>query len=260
MLTVGTVIIREHWAAQPLGAATYLTSIEARRNPALAGGYGPWFAMVVSDIGRVTVPLMFKSHGDVGAWRDVNMLLYVPWCGLLLYGYFRWVGRGDDPLAWSLPFYLAVLTCFRWDSGGRWWVPMTPAFFMCLWFALEAWGRRRVTVLRAVWLLHVLAALAYWIGVDLPNARRLDQKWPIARSLADEITVHRDRVVIDASLADLGNLLDLQLDRRVKEHSGDAPIPASAQWLIIPSEQDPPPGFVQRSSCGGCMLWQRDRK
>ena len=57
------------------------------------------------------------------------MLVYVPWFGLLLYGYYRWVRRGGDPLAWSLPFYLAVLTYFRWESGARWWVPMTPALF-----------------------------------------------------------------------------------------------------------------------------------
>ena len=203
---------------------------------------------------------MFKSYGDVGWWWDVNMLIYVPWFGLLLYGYVRWVRRSDDPLAWSLPFYLAVLTYFRWESGGRWWVPMTPAFFMCLWFALEPWGRRRRPFCGPSGCCTFWRPWRIGSGVDLPRARRLDQKWPTARSLADQITVHRDRVVIDASLADLGNLLELQLDRRVKEHSGDAPIPASAQWLIIPSEQEPPPGFVPRSSCGGCMLWQRESK
>ena len=116
----------------------------------------------------------------------------------MLYGYFRWIRRSDDPLAWSLPFYLAVLTYFRWESGARWWVPMTPALFMCLWFALEPWGRhvnfpRRLAV-------ACLAGLAYWIGVDLPRARDLDQKWPAARSLADQITADRDRVMIDESM------------------------------------------------------------
>ncbi|MGO9109831.1 MAG: hypothetical protein ACLP9L_11415 [Thermoguttaceae bacterium] len=256
-MTVGGVILRERWAAQPLGAATYLTSLETRRGTDILEFYGPWFALVVSDIGRITVPFMFKSYGYVGWWWDVNMLIYVPWFGLLLYGYFRWLRRGEEPLAWSLPFYLAVLTYFRWESGARWWVPMTPALFMCLWFALEPWGRHRWRILRAVWLLHVLAALVYWIGVDLPRARSLNQKWPTVDRLADQITVDRDQVVIDESLADLGTLLDLQLDRRVKEHSGDAPIPTSAQWLILPTEEKPPPGFVPQSSCGGCELLHR---
>ena len=140
---------------------------------------------------------------------------------------------------------------------------MTPALFTCLWFALgpdpAAHGtRRRWRIMCIVWLAHVLTALTYWLGADLPRARTLDQKWPAARRLADQITADRDRVVIDASLRDLGLLLDLQLDRRVTEHSGDAPIRNSAEWVIIPTEQKPPPGFVPRSSVGGCELLQRD--
>ncbi len=261
VLTVGGVILRERWTAQAAGAATYLTALDARRGTAILDGYGPWFALVVSDIGRVTVPFMFKSYGYVGWWWDVNMLVYVPWFGLLLFGYVRWFRRGDDPLAWSLPFYLAVLTLFRWESGARWWVPMTPALFISLWFALEPWGRRRVKLFRALWLAHVLAASAYWLGVDMPRARKLDQQWPTARSLAAQITDDRERVVIDvstdASLADLGMLLDLELDRRVKEHAKSAPLPASAQWLILPVEQPSPPGFVPRSSAGGYRLLHR---
>ena len=213
----------------------------------------------MSDIGRVTVPFMFKSYGYTGWWWDVNMLVYVPLFGLLLYGFYRWVRHGGDPLAWSLPFYLAVLTYFRWESGARWWVPMTPALFMCLWFALEPWSRGRLKLFRALWLAHVLAASAYWIGVDLPRARTLDRKWPTARSLAAQITADRDRVVIDESLADFGLLLDLLLDRRVKEHpkSSKDPIPTSARWLILPVEQPPPRDFVPRSSAGECQLLHR---
>jgi len=257
LMTVGGVILRERCVAESLGAATYLTSLEARRGTPILSGCGPWTALVISDIGRITVPFMFKSYGYVGWWWDVNMLVYVPWFGLLLYGFFRWVRRGEDPLASSLPFYLAVLTYFRWESGARWWVPMTPALFTCLWFAFEPWGSRRRKIFRAIWLLHVLAALVYWIGADLPRARSLDQKWPTVRSLADQITADRDQVVIDESFADLGTLLDVQLDRRVKEHSGDAPIPTSAEWLILPTGEKPPPGFVPRSSCGGCELLHR---
>jgi hypothetical protein len=257
VMTVGGVVLHDHWAAQPLRAETYLNSIDAQRKAVIAEGYGPWCALVITEIGRVTVPFMFKSYGAVGAWWNVNMLVYVPLFGLLLYGYYRWVCRGDDPLAWSMPFYLAALTYFRWESGARYWVPMTPALFMCLWFALEPWVRRR-DFLRAIWLLHILAALVYWIGVDLPAARKLDEKWPNVRSLAEQITADRDQVVIEESMAGTGMLLTLQLDRRVKEHSGDTPIPTSAKWLIIPVQQGPPPGFAPRFISGGCQLLHRD--
>ena len=135
---------------------------------------------------------------------------------------------------------------------------MTPAIFMSLWFVLEPW-KRRLDLFRTLWLLHVLAALAYWIGVDLPRARDLDRHWPAARSLAGQIATDRDQVVIDASLADLGILLELQLDRRVKEHAErpDMPIPASTQWLIIPGNAQPPQGFVPWSNVGECRLLHR---
>ena len=129
VLVVGAVILQGDWASQPLGAATYLTSLAAKRDPALGDGFVPWFALVVSDIGRVTIPFMFKSYGNLGWWWDVNMLLYIPVVSLLAFGYFRWLRRSDDPLAWSLPFYLALVTYFRWNSGARWWLPMTPLFF-----------------------------------------------------------------------------------------------------------------------------------
>jgi hypothetical protein len=44
-------------------------------------------------------------------------------------------------------------------GGARYWVPMTPALLMCLWFALEPL-RRRQDLFRALWVLHILAALA----------------------------------------------------------------------------------------------------
>jgi hypothetical protein len=255
-MTVGAFVLRERWAATPLGAETYLNPLEDRSGAAILRNYGPWFALIVSDIGRVTVPFMFKCYGEIGAWWDVNMLVYVPACGLLLYGYLRWFRRGDDPLAWSMPFYLAVLTYFRYESGARWWVPMTPALFMCLWFALEPWSRRR-NIFRAAWLLHVVAALAYWIRSDLPHTISVDRNWPTAHRLAEQITTGREQVVIDDSLADLGVLLTLALDRQIKEFSGNAPVQTPAEWMIIPAEKPPPPGFVPRSSVGGCMLLRR---
>jgi hypothetical protein len=278
-VTVGGVILRERLVAEPLGGETYLNSMDTKRGAAALAGYGPWCALVVSDIGRITVPFMFKCYGAIGAWRDWNMLVYVPVCGLLLSGYVRWMRGhhvlvvGDDPLAWSLPFYFAMLTCFRCESGARWWVPMAPALFMCLWFALEPLRRRR-EIVRTVWLLHVAAALAYWIGSDLPHTYRVNQNWPAVRCLAARVSSDRgndhlgdrrnDHVAIDASLADIGELFTLALDRRVQEFAADGPIPPSisdpkygARWLILPDGRVPPANFAPRASAAGCTLVER---
>jgi hypothetical protein len=74
-MTVGAVMLHDDWAAQTIGSRTYLSSIEAHRVGTIGGGYWPWCALVVSDIGRVAVPFMFKSYGDVGSWCNVNMLV-----------------------------------------------------------------------------------------------------------------------------------------------------------------------------------------
>jgi hypothetical protein len=255
-VTVGVFMLRERTVAEPLGGETYENALDSKRGAESLAGYGPWFALCASDIGRITVPFMFKCYGPVGAWWDVNMLVYLPVVVLLLYGYGRWLRRGDDPLAWSLPFYLAVLTWFRCESGARWWLPMSPAWFMCLWFALERCRRRR-EIFRVAWILHVLAALAYWLGSDLPHTRAVNQDWPAVRSLADQISPDRDRVAIDDSLADPGALLTLALDRHVKEFAATDPIPATARWLILPIGRRPPPEFVPRASVGRFALWQR---
>ena len=254
--SVGGAMWQGHLAAQSLGGETYLDRLEAGGGAEILNDYGPWFSLVVSEIGRDTVPFLFKSYGYIGWWWDVNMLVYVPWFGLLLYGYVRWIRRNDDPLAWTLPFYLAVLTHYHSETGGRWWLPMTPAFFLCLWMALEGWRQRR-RFIRAVWLAHVLAALSYWLWADLPRTRRLDQSWPAVRCLADQITVDRDRVMVDDKVSDLGQLFELVLDRHVHEGASNASIPASTQWLITKAGQPPPPGFVSRSRCGDCELLQR---
>jgi hypothetical protein len=256
-ITEAAVALRDRRVAEPLGAETYLNTHSSKRGAEALADYGPWFALAVSDIGRITVPFMFKCYGEIGAWWDVNMLVYVPVFCLLFFGYIRWIRNSDDPLAWSLPFYLAVLTCFRYESGARHWVPMTPALFMCLWFALERCGRR-LQIMRVVWLLHVAAALAYWLGSDLPHTRAVNQDWPAVRSLAGEITSDREQVVIDASRADFGLLLTLALDRRVNEFSADESVPASARWLVLPIGQKPPPGFLSRANAGGCALWKRE--
>ena len=256
-ISVGGVLLHQRFATQSAGDGTYLAELEAGVEGQVLDSFGARVAWAVSEIGRNTIPGMFKSYGNVGWWRDINMLVYIPCFALLLFGGFRWARRGDDPLVWALPFYFAVLIHFRGDSGGRWWVPITPLVFVCLWFALESWSQRR-KVLRAIWVAHVLVASVYWLCCDLPRAHKLDQLWPTARELADQIAVDRDRVVIDERLSDVASLLRLQLDREVNDWQSNAPVSASMQWLIVPVGQTPPPGFVPRSILGDCKLLRRD--
>jgi len=179
VITVGCFVWRERGGrATPAGRRDLPeTRLEARRSPgrslAVTGPGAPWWS---AKVGRITVPGMFKSYGAVGSWRDVkHCWVYVPLFGLLTVRVIA-AGSAAAAIRWpgSLPFYLAVLNLFPLGIGGAVVGAMTPALFLCLWFALEPWGRRRTVLSRRSSGWRTFAAgLAYWIGRDLPRAPRL---------------------------------------------------------------------------------------
>lgn len=258
-LAVGSVVVRDHVLAASMGKAAYLDAVAQNRVPGLAGGPVPWCALVVSEIGRVGIPGMYKSYGFIGAWRDVNMLVYMPYVLLLLAGWVRWLRRCSDVLGWTLPFYLAILTYFRWESGARYWVPMMPVIVVCTWFLLEPLGRRRQPLFAIIWVLHLAAASGYWIASDLPQARALNSLWPEAKAAAAMIDRDRDRVVVANDLYDLGSLLTLEFDRGVGVRPrGDGPVPPGTRWLILPAKATGPQGFALRGRLNEDCIWQRE--
>jgi hypothetical protein len=258
VLTVGAVVARDHSIAKSLDQETYLNNVAAHRPSGLVDNTWPWFAVVFTEIGRVSIPGMYKAYGETGAWLNHNMLVYVPFGVALVFGWLKWLRRCDDALAWMLPFYLAVLTYFRWESGARYWVPMTPVIAACAWYLFEWMGQRRERLFILIWGLHVAAALMFWIARDMPHALAADRLWPEVRALAQQIPADRDQVCVAEDCKELGYLLSLELDRRVAERPKDnGPIPPQTRWLILPETFNVPRGFVVRSRIGTFMLAER---
>jgi hypothetical protein len=258
-LVFAAVTIRERTVAHSVGQGTYLNAIVDMRDRVMDAGMVPWSALVVSEIGRVSIPGMWKSHGPVGVWWNVNMLLYLPLALLLLAGWFRWLRQSGDTLAWMLPFYFAVLTYFRWESGARYWLPMTPAFVACAWYGCEWLGSRRQQLFASVWALHVAATLIFWLGRDLPQALATNARWPEAKAAAAMIDGDRESVAVAEEIENLGNLVALEIDRRVAVRSKcDGVVPPGTQWLILPEGMTAPEGFTLCAKLGGDVLWRRD--
>jgi len=258
LVIVTAVTLRDRAFGHALGQDTYLTCIAEQTNPVLAGSLVPWFAVVVGEIGRVSIPGMWKSYAAIGAWWDVNTLVYLPFSLSLVVGWLRWARRGDDVLCWTLPFYLAILTYCRFESGGRYWLPMTPAIVACTWFLLEPMGRRRQPLFAALWMLHLAATSVFWLGQDLPDTLALNACWPEAKSAAAMIGADRDCVTVAEEISDVGYLLSLELDRRVAEWPKGGAIPRGTCWLVLPAKAPPPPGFAKHGQVDGDVLWRRE--
>jgi hypothetical protein len=255
VLAVGAIVARDQMVA---GSGSYWNATAAHRTVESTKGLAPWLATAVSEIGRVAIPGMNKSYGNVGAWCNVNMLVYLPFALLVVAGWLRWVRRVDDVFAWTLPFYTAILTHFRWESGGRLWLPMTPAMVVCVWFACAPLGRRRQPLFAVVWALHVAAALVFWTARDLPQTRALNARWPEAMSAAASIDRDRDRVTVAEEIEEFGDLVGLELDRRLTVWPKGGPLPPQTQWLIAPDDAAVPQGFAKRARLGNDVLWRHE--
>ncbi|HVA47162.1 MAG TPA: hypothetical protein VNH11_12410 [Pirellulales bacterium] len=209
---VALFVAHERRVAAELGGRSYADEFhDAARSP--LESYSRGVQLCVSDMGRVCLPGLFKSHGTPGDWTDVNMLVHVPFCALVVYGWFRWRRRGNDLFAWYMPFYLLLIAAHAMDTGARLLLPLLPALFVCVWIGLDRLGPRQPTLAAACLALQAAVGGAYWLAVDLPRARYNAAQWPSVEAMAAEILNGR-RGISDADVRDDRRLmLELVLDR-----------------------------------------------
>jgi hypothetical protein len=248
-VSVTALMVREHRTAETLGGRTYLDNFAVAATT-FQSSYLRGLQMAIRDVGRVVIPGMFKSYGPEGQWLNVNMVVYLLLFVLLTWGWVRWVRQEADFLAWTLPFYFAVCTAYAMDSGARFLLPMAPVLFVCLWFALDRLEDRRFAILSVMVVLHLGAAVGYWLAVELPWARELDRQWPSIDRLAAEIQADPGPVLIDNSLSDQGFQLRLALDRPVEENPDNAEVRRGAKWIVEPAGRPVFAGFVVHRTVG----------
>ena len=108
------------------GTQTYADLFKASAD-GLTWTYPRGLQLFIGGAGRDMIPGMLKSYGPQGKWLDINMLAYVPFFALLLWGWIRWIKRQADPLAWTLPLYMGVLVVYSGEYAVRYCVPLLPA-------------------------------------------------------------------------------------------------------------------------------------
>lgn len=246
-------VFHERTTAAALDGRSYLDEFhEAAQSP--LQNYSRGAQVTISDIGRVCIPGLFKSHGTPGDWTDINMLVHVPFFALVCCGWLRWMRRQNDLFAWLVPFYLLLITAHAIDTGARLLLPLLPALFVAAWLAAERLAERRQYVVVACLTLQLLVAGSYWLGVDLPRARRDDRMWPAVDGLARQIATKPAPVSAKDLPGDLLLMLEVAIDRPVVPESSRS---QDVHWCLTLPEAAAPDGFVRVNEMDELALWHR---
>lgn len=213
---VAAFVAHERALAAELGGRSYADEFhDAVRSP--LESYSRGAQLCVSDIGRVCIPGMFKSHGMPGNWLDPNMLIHVPFFAVVCLGWWRWRRRGNDLYQWYVPFYALLIAAHAMDTGARLMLPLLPALLMCIWFALPPVGERRQAVIAVSLAVQLVVAVGYWLAFDLPRVRRFDQQWPAVEAMARRLAAEESPRLGTDVPHELKLMLELALDRPVQQ-------------------------------------------
>ncbi|HVX15039.1 MAG TPA: hypothetical protein VHC22_27860 [Pirellulales bacterium] len=250
---VALFVHHERALAAQLGGRSYADNFhDAARSP--LESYSRGLQLCISDIGRVCIPGFFKTHAAPGDWTDPNMVIHVPFFVLVCLGWWRWRGCANDLYAWYVPFYLLLIAAHAMDTGARLLLPLLPALLACAWFALQGTGERRRYVAAACLVVQLIVAGGYWLGVDLPRARRFGRQWPAVDNLVARITADPRPVVAMNLPGELERMLELALDHPVLRDDDGTNRPC---WIVTARGSDlSADGFVPRHTAGELALWR----
>jgi hypothetical protein len=252
---VALFVMHERTTAVDLNGRSYLDEFhEAAQSP--LESYSRGVQLCISDIGRVCIPGLFKSHGTPGDWFDINMLIHVPFFLLLCHGWLRWVRRQNDLFALFVPFYLVLIAAHAMDTGARLLLPLLPALFVAIWFAAERIGQRRQYIGAGCFVLQLFVAGSYWLGVDLPRARQYDRLWPAVDKVAGRIASDPGVVAASRLPGELQLMLEVALDRPVLCKDDGIEM---VDWSVTPGDQTRLDGFLPVHSANELILWRRER-
>jgi len=211
----------------------------------------------ISEVGRLTVPGMFGAFVSHGNWRDWNLLVYVPVFGLICRGWWKWLHERADVLAFSLPLYFALHVYWPWDQAGRYFAPLLPALFVCLWHGLDFLGNRRLRLFQILLLLHLTVSLGFWGVRELPRGLENRRDLPSLGNLAALIREDAHPVAASTTAPDAGLILAWLLDRPVGQVRSGEPMPELVYWLILLESEASPPEFEMFSGQGRFRLYRR---
>jgi hypothetical protein len=211
----------------------------------------------ISEVGRLLIPGMFNSYGKDGDWWNLNLLLYLPLAALVALGWFRFTRKRLDAFALTVPLYAALYVYWPFNQSARFFVPLLPMLYLCLWWSLERLGQRRRALLQMLLGAHIVVALGYWLAIDRPRALADARRWQDLQQVAALVRAEPGTLQTTSELGNSYLLLAYLLDRPVSQQLHGQPVDARVSWLVDAIEAPPRGGFQLFRNVGPYRLLRR---
>jgi hypothetical protein len=209
----------------------------------------------VGGTGRLMLPGMHKANPSEGPWFYLTMLVYASVAVALIVGWWRLVRRNADILLLTAPIYVAFFVVWPHARSTRYLVPILPVMVAALWGLLDRFETGRLRVLLVLVVLHAAVAVGAWLK-DLDSCR-LHAAWPQLEPLIEPMSADPGHVAVCGVDKDRYRMLLILMNRGAQRVNEPDSIDASAQWLIMPADQRPPPGFVVERAVGDLTVLSR---
>lgn len=256
---LGLIAFDRHLAEQ----SQTLTYVDYFRDPGLWRDVGESLAerisesvrLRIADVGRLTVPGMFKAYGE--SWLDPSMAIYVPLAVFLAIGWWRLVRQTRDVLALTALFYIGLYSVWPFSQATRYIFPMLPLLLACGWYAIEPLRRARLQILAALLVLHLLVAVGYW-AKELPEVVAMNRLWGEMELMATRIGTTPVPVAVMGRENGPWLMMQFELDRRADRCREPSEVGGHVIWLVAPREQNAPAGFQLELAGERMNLWRRE--
>jgi hypothetical protein len=250
------LISYERWGARQQIAAgdTGYTQVFFQPDRSLAGQLAEGLRRQSSEVGRLVIPGMWKTHGHEHDFRNLNSWLYAVVCIPIAIGWWRLCRRTADPLALMLPFYIGLCVAYPYDSGTRFTVPVFAVLAASVWFLFAKLGNRRPLLFMILVGLHAAVSIGFWIS-DAIHVHRGYQQMPEIQRVAAAIPPEAKVIALRVEAArgdadDRWMFLMWFTDRPVAPETTLDPVAGFVDWIVTPIREPDSPGFLTVGEVG----------
>lgn len=132
----------------------------------------------IYEVGRLVIPGMFGCYAGTGDWLNINTFIYVPLTLLCCVGWWRFIRRHADAFSLMAPIYVAFYIYWPSNQDGRFFTPLLPLLYVCLWKACTLFpSSRHRSVFPVLIIAHTVVALVLWLILDYRDNILLQDEW-----------------------------------------------------------------------------------
>lgn len=256
-LAILALLVHETRAAEMLGDAnrTYLDEFKRPDLP-LAAQIVEGLRVRISEVGRLLVPGMLKAYAPPGQWLNVNMIVYLPLFGALVWAWWQVARRYGSTLVLMVPCYFGLYVVYPSDQGARYLLPLLPVLFLCVWWLVTQAPRQQVAILSCLVAAHLIVAA----GASVQGERRIariNAHWQDIDQLAAVLQEDNRPAVSQQLPHGVRELLLVSANRYIYEPRTGSRIASEAAWLLTQADAPLEPGFRERGRAGDFKLLER---